>query len=255
MERSRLIAAAFAVGGLIGLGFSTGLMVKRVRAFHEANPRTVYAFQPVDSRTFTFAGRDVSLVDDKANPDGPKLLVTYGGDSLLLDVAIPGRYELPGLKSHEDWMKVLRFLPRTGLDEAQFAAALNSGKDRLAIVTRTPPKGVDPASWGSVWKTAWVFDFYELMPQGGFFHKTLNYPTKTHGRSMEKPKEGELQENTWEFQAALQLMPQAGQVGPTHNFYGDALAAAGIALPGAAFSGLAAALGVAFVFAPRRRTE
>jgi len=250
-DRSKKIASIVAVASLAMLGTCTYVMIKRVQRFHTENPRTVFAFQPVDQRAFSFAGKQVSLTDDKSNPSDPKLLVNFGGEQLTLDVAIPGRYELPDLKSHQDWLKVVRFMPKSGFTEEQFHEQLNLGKDRLAIVTRTPPEGVDPSTWGSVWKTAWIFDFYELKPAGGFEHKTLRYPTT---RGIATPKEGELQENTWEFQAALQLMPNAGKTGPTHNFYGDALAAAGISLPMAAFSGLAAAVGIAFAFAPRKRT-
>ncbi len=98
----------------------------------------------------------------------------------------------------------------------------------------------------------WVFDFYELKPEGGFpSHEQLRYPTKS-GTS--KPVEGELHENTWEFQAALLLMPKGGvDVGPTHNFYGDALAAASWTLPLSAFSGLVAVLSFTFAVAANRR--
>ena len=250
-DRGRTIARIVAVAGLALLAGSTYLMIKRVQRFHAENPRLIYAFQPVDERTFSFAGRPVTLTDDKSDPQRPRLTVSYGDESITLDVTIPGRYDLPGLKSHEDWLRVLRFLPKTGFSEEEFQRQVDEGKDRLAIVTRTPPEGVDPATWGSVWKKNWVFDFYEFLPAGGFAHERLRYPTT---RGIAEPKEGELHENTWQHQAALQIMPNAGKQGPTRNFYGDALAAAGIALPLAAFSGLAAALGIAFAFAPRKRT-
>jgi hypothetical protein len=251
MERSRAIAWTIALSGLAVLAASTVVMVQRVRRFHEENPRLIFAFQPVDARRFSFAGRDITLKDDKSDPERPKLIVHYGELELPLDVTIPSRYDLPGLKSHENWLRVLRFAPRSGMTEEEFQAQIDAGKDRLAIVTRTPPAGVDPATWGSVWKKNWVFDFYEFKPDGSIEHQTLRYPT---ARGLKKPKEGELHENTWEHQAALQLMPNAGQTGPTRNFYGDALAAAGITLPLAAFSGLMAAFGLAFALAPRKRT-
>ncbi len=251
-SRERRIAAGVAIAGLLLLGFATWQLILRVQKFHHESPRLIYAFQTVDARAFTFAGRDVTLEDDISVADAPKMHLTYGDQSVLLDVAIPPRHNLPGLKGHEDWLRVLRFVLRSGLTNEEFAAKLDAGADRLVLVTRTPPAGVDPATWGTVWKTAWVFDFYELLPDATIEHQTLAYPTT---RDIAKPKEGELQENTWEFQAALQLMPNAGQAGPTHNFYGDALAAAGIMLPLAAFSGLAAALGLVFMFAPKRRTE
>jgi hypothetical protein len=251
-QKGRKLAAAVALLGLIVLGVSMWVMFDRVRRFHEESPRQLFAFQPIVDRAFTFEGREVSLTDDKADPANPKLIVRYGDHTLPLDVAVPGRYELPGLLSHTDWLRVLRFMSKSGLTEEQFQQRLNSGEDRLAIVTRTPPKGVDPKTWGSVWKKAWVFDFYEFKKDGTIEHQQLRFPSKS---GTKRPIEGELHENTWEFQAALHLMPNAGQTGPTRNFYGDALAAAGWSLPVAAFAGLAACFGLAFLFAPRKRTD
>jgi hypothetical protein len=252
MERSRKIAWITAAASLAVLAGSALLMAQRVARFHHDNPRQIFAFQPIDAREFAYAGRPVAITDDKSDPDHLKLNISYGEDRLELPVSIPSKYELPGLKSHEDWLRVMRFSPHSGLTTEEFQTQLDSGKDRLAIVTRTPVQGVDPRTWGTVWKNNWVFDFYELKPQGGFEHERLNYPTKT---GTAKPKEGELRENTWEFQAALLLMPRGGtDVGPTHNFYGDALAAASWTLPLAAFSGLVGVLALAFAVAPRRRS-
>jgi hypothetical protein len=250
MARSRLIPWTIAAASLAGLVATSLLMAQRVAEFHEASPRQVYAFSAVDERSFMYSGRPVTLTPDTADPAAPHLVIDYGGDVLRLPVAIPNPYELPGLKSYEDWLRVLRFVPASGMDTAQFQRSLDQGVDRLAIVTRTPVQGVDARTWGSVWKKNWVFDFYELRPEGGFAHQRLKYPTT---RGIAKPKEGELRENTWEFQAALKLMPQAGGVGPTHNFYGDALEAADWTLPAAAFCGLAACFAIAFAAAPARR--
>jgi hypothetical protein len=253
MERGRTIAWTTATASLAVLAVSVTLMVRRVERFHREHPRQVFAFQPLDEREFKFAGKPVTITDDKSDAEHPKVLVTYGEDKLEIPVSVPPKYELPGLKSHEDWMRVVRFGAASGLTPEQFQASLLEGKDRLAIVTRTPAPGVDPRTWGVAWRTNWVFDFYELMPEGGFFHERLRYPTKS-GAS--KPVEGELHENTWEFQAALLLIPKEGaDIGPTRNFYGDALAAANWTLPAAAFSGLTAILGLAFALAPRRRVR
>jgi len=264
-QPGRRLAAILAAVGILGLAVSGTLMARRVGAFHAASPRVVYAFQPVDERAFTYAGRPVTIEDEPAPPpsaDGvasgspsPYLIVRYGDETLRLRVLIPRRHELPGLKTHEDWMRLLRFAPITGMDMAEFERRLGAGElaDRLVIATRAGPAGVDPATWGSVWKRDWVFDFYEFRPDGGFErHERLKYPTT---RGVRAPKPGELHENTWQFQAALQLMPQAGSIGPTHNFFGNALAEAGWTLPVAAFSGLLGTVGLAFACAPRRRSQ
>ena len=250
MDSSRKKAWIIAAISLTVLVGASLLMTRRVARFHEEHPRHVYAFQPIDMREFKFGGKPVILTDDQSDAAHPKLVVTYADDSLTLDAVNRSRWDLPDLKSHEDWLKILRFAPRSGMTTAEFTQNLEKGTDRLVIVTRKQVEGVNPETWGKVWKKNWVFDFYELMPEGGFMHQTLAYPTT---RGIAVPKEGELRENTWEFQAALQLMPQAGGVGPTHNFYGDALAAASWTLPLAAFSGLVAAVAIAFGFAPPRR--
>jgi hypothetical protein len=255
MEKGRKIAWATTAASLVVLVGSAWLMAERMAAFHRENPRQTFAFQPLDTRDFFFGNpkKPITIADDKSDPEHPKVIITYGQDRLELPVSIPSKYELPGLKSHEDWFRVLRFSPHTGLSPEQFQSQLDAGGDRLAIATRTPVQGVDPNTWGAVWKNNWVFDFYEFNPAGGFEHERLNYPTAT---GTAKPKEGELHENTWEFQAALLLMPQGGtDIGPTHNFYGDALKAASWTLPLAAFSGLVCVVSLAFAAAPRRRPE
>jgi hypothetical protein len=254
MEKGRKIAWTVAAVSLTVLVASSLIMAWRVAQFHKEHPVTTFAFMALDSREFTYGRpiKPVKVSDDRSDAANPKVIITYGDETLSLPVAVASRWDLPGLKNYEDWLRVLRFSPRSGLTNEQFQEQLEAGKDRLAVVTRTPAPGVDPNTWGDVWKNNWVFDFYEFQPQGGWIHERLRYPTTSGAR---KPKEGELQENTWEFQAALLLMPQAGGIGPTRNFYGDALAAASWTLPVAAFSGLAAAMGIAFALAPRRRTK
>jgi hypothetical protein len=253
MERGRKIAWTTAAASVAVLAVSVTLMVQRVRRFHQEHPRQVFAFRPLDDREFKFAGKTVVITDDKSDAEHLKVIVAYGEDRLDVPVSVPPRYDLPGLKSHEEWMRVVRFGAASGLSPEQFQESLDAGKDRLAIVTRTPAPGVDPRTWGTAWRSNWVFDFYELVPQGGFFHERLRYPTKSGAA---KPVEGELHENTWEFQAALLLIPKEGaDIGPTRNFYGDALAAANWTLPASAFSGLVAALSVAFALAPRRKVR
>jgi hypothetical protein len=246
-RRSIALVLAALTGG-VSLACGVG-MARRVAAYHEAHPRHLFAFLRVHNREFTYAGRPVRLADDRSDPANPYLVVTYGDATERLRVTIPGDYRLPDLLPHEDWMRVLLFTPLSGMTVEEFERRVQDGtaRARLVIVTRTPRAGTDPRTWGSVMKKDWSFDFYELTESGVIVHEHLKYPTT---RGVAPPKPGELQENTWQFQAALQLMPQAGGVGPTHNFFGDALSAAGWLLPLGAFSGLACTLSLAFAFAP-----
>lgn len=257
MDRSRLIAAVTALAtGAASVYFGLGI-ARKVGEFHDANPRHIFAFKHIDERAFTFHGTPVTLTDDLAIKDQPYLLVTYGDTVQRLRVTVPGDYRLPKLVPHNNWMRVMAFAPAVNKSEREFLDDLSTNKDyRLVLVTRTPRAGVDPKTFGAAWQRDWAFDFYEFNRGAtdgvgaGFAHQRLDYPTRSGNKP---PKDGELRENTWQFQAALQLMPKAGGVGPTHNFFGDALSAAGWLLPAAAFTGAVCTFATAFSFAPKRR--
>lgn len=258
MDRARLIPASIAIAS-IAASIACGLgIAHRIADFHRDHPRQIFAFKQVDEPAFSFHGTPVTLADDLTIPDQPYLIVRYGDDDLRLRVTVPGDYRLPKLLPHADWMRLMAFAPAINKTERQFLDDLTSNKDyRLVLVTKTPRAGVDPKTFGAAWQRDWSFDFYEFKRGerdgvgAGFEHQRLEYPTRSGNKP---PREGELRENTWQFQAALQLMPKAGGVGPTHNFFGDALSAAGWYLPAAAFTGAIGAFATAFAFAPRRRT-
>ena len=253
MDSSRkkpLLIALAALGVTIGCA---GLMAFRVGDFHKNNPRNVYAFRAIDQSSFVFKGKSVSFEDVDAQGSAPKLRVVYGENSKDFEVLIPSRIDLPGMEKYTDWFRCLLMSPISGMTAEQMVEKLKSNDSdlRCVIVTRRPRPGSDPATWGSVWKKDWVFDFYELLPDGSFAeYGRLKYPTT---RGVREPKPGELHENTWEFQAALQLMPQAGKIGPTHNFFGNAMAAAGWTLPVGAFAGLTGTVALVFAIGPRKQ--
>lgn len=249
-----LAVAAVSFLVMVGAGF---LMAQRIERFHAQNPREIFAFRDLNVREFKYADRPVTLTHEKASPLDQHMILRYGDASERIRVTIPNvespwRDDLPGLQPFRDWLRVLRMARVTGKQPQQFLDELDAGTagERLVIVTRIPRAGMDPATWGSVMKKDWQFDFYELMPDGTIQrYERLGYPTT---RGIRQPKPGELHENTWQFQAALQLMPQAGQIGPTHNFFGNGISAAGWTLPVAAFAGLVCTLASVFAFAPRR---
>ncbi len=243
------------------------LMSQRIATFHRNNPRDIYAFRQIEATEFKYAGRDVSFQMEEVDAahaeknrtlgNAGALMLKYGDESERIRIEIPnttapGRDKLPGLKRHEDWLKVLRMANTNGESPESFLKKLDAGTipDRLVIITRIPFPGSDPATWGNVWKKDWQFDFRELMPDGTIKkYERLNYPTT---RGVQEPKPGELHENTWQFQAALQLMPQAGQIGPTHNFFNNGIAAAGWTMPASAFTGLIATVALVFGLGPQK---
>ncbi len=252
MDRARtfawLIAMASGVG-LIGSGYE---MARRVQAYHAEHPPQVFAFMSVNDRAFTYAGRPVTFTDDVGEHKEPYLVVKYADDELRVRVTVPGNSGLPGLLGHTDWLRVVRFALRSGLDMGDFEKGLRDGKvrDRLAIITRTPRAGADPETWGAAWKRDWVYDFYEFRPEGGFEHERLTWPTNS---ALEPFKPGELRENTWEYQAALLLIPQAGRSGPSYKFTGDAAQSFGWTLPAGAVSGVALAFSLGWALGPGKR--
>lgn len=250
--------ALVAVASFVVMLFAGWRMAHRIERFHEEHPRDIYVFRELNAREFQYAGRPVRFTHDLSNPSDQHVILTYGDAKESIRVAIPNtdnpaRDQLPGLKPFGDWMKVLRMAKATGSTPEQFLERLDRGEvpDRLVIAIRIPNPGTDPATWGNVWKKEWQFDFYELLPDGTISRgERLKYPTT---RGIKEPRPGELHENTWQFQAALQTMPQAGQIGPTHNFFGNGIAAAGWTLPVAAFAGLLSTVAIVFAVAPRKR--
>lgn len=234
-------ATAFILAGLLAaVAIGSGLAAaRRVSAYHRDNPREQFAFCRVNARDFVYADRPVTL-RDQSSPTGMNLVVTYGDDVLTLPVVIPKDPRLPALLPHEDWMGVLRFASSTGMDLPELQAKMNAGevRDRLVIVTRTPEPGTDPATWGEINKHRWTFDFYEFLPQGGFAHERMAFPNKRarekaerEGRQLDVPQ---LREKTWQFEAALMVMPKTD--GPSPEFRNDGLASMGWTLPATGFA-------------------
>ncbi|MBK9187947.1 MAG: hypothetical protein IPM33_03225 [Phycisphaerales bacterium] len=227
-------------------------MSRRIVAFHEANPPEFFAFRPVNDDRFMWAGREVSITQDTSRPDAPRVVLAYGDQQVRLVPSLPSNNLLPGLIAHSDWLRVQRFIPASGLSSEEVMARFTAGdiSERIAIVTRTVRPGTDPQTWGAVWQRDWDFDFYELLPDGTIHHERLGYPT---AKARQAPKPGELQQNTWQFQAALALMPPVGRSGPAYNFSKNAIKHVSWTLPAAALSGLAGVLTCAFAAAPQRR--
>lgn len=256
MNRRR--ALAWAVAGVAGavMVLSASVMAGRVAAFHRENKREVYAFQAVTSREFTYAGRAVSISDEES-PSGLSVLVRYDDDVLRLNPTMASDRRLPGLLPYEDWLRVLRFVSATGTTLDRLRRQMDAGeiRDRLVIVTRAPEPGADPSSWGEVNQRAWSFEFHEFKPEGGFEHQRKSFPVKRRadlrtGTVPPAPAD-ELKENTWEFQAALMVMPPAR--GPSPQFSDDGLHAMGWTLPATSVSMLTMIGALMVAAAPRRR--
>lgn len=238
-----LLSAALFVGACY-------TMAQRLAAFNQTHQRPLWVFEEVTDPKFNFAGRPVEL-SNADDPDGWKLVVTYGDQSLRLRVTIPGERRLPGLLPHRDWMRVLRFAEQTNMRQEDLAPKLDAGviPDRLVIVCRVPRPGADPLTWGRVWRKDTVFDFYEFKPEGGFTHTRLEYP---HSKQDQPYAEGELREDTWQMQAALRTVP-AG-LGPKAKYRQDSMHALGWTWP-LAFLGMVGVFAAFMIGAKGRHSD
>lgn len=278
-RKPRPIPLAVAAVSLVVLCVSVVLLAKRVRAYNENAIHSIFAFIEVSNPTFTFSGRPVELLDDTDDEGRPAVRVVYGQDELVIPVTVQTRQRIPGFfNRHADWFRMVFFADRSGLsmDEFENAVAAETIPVRLVIVTRTP-FGADPVKDGifgleqehnestaDVRRDRWLFDFYELNPEGGFtVHQPLRFPesgasllrrqnnAKLKGDPIPQRADGELQERTWQYGAALKVMPRA----PSITFENQALRASGWTLPASSASVLGLVFGIFFAFAPQRRRE
>lgn len=250
VHAARLLTGGAVLLALIFLA-SGAEMARRIVRHHRASDRPLFMFQRVEARTFRYADRPVEIIDERDPHTGePRVVVRYGEATLTLTPTIaPGDPQLPGLIRHQDWMQVLRVAEHGRGTLRQAEAAIRAGRvpDRLVLVVRVPPAETIPARPGEVFRKEWSFDLYEFLPAGGFEHQRLKFP---RGR---RPAEGELVEGTWQFYAALMVMPPLGR--PSPRFTGDAVQALGWTLPGAAFSGLALTYAIPAAVAAHRRVR
>lgn len=262
---------------MVMLTVSIILLARRVRDYNINSIHALFAYIEVSNPAFNFLGRPVELTESTDDAGRPVIRVVYGQDSLEIPVAIEPRQPLPGLfATHADWMRMLFFADRSNMtmDEFEARMARDEIETRLVIVTRTP-FGVEPLKEGvfglerehnqstaDVRRDRWRFDFYELDPAGGFIqHQPLRFPesgasllrrqnnAKLKGDPIPQRADGEIQERTWQYGAALKVMPRA----PAITFENQALRAAGWTLPVASASTLGLVLGVFFAIAPPRR--
>lgn len=201
--------------------------------------------------------------------------VDYNADETILDV-------LPFFVRHEDWLRILRIAtPRQDVPFEDFQQQVQAGQwpERLVIVTRTAnladreegkllgvtlPEG----EWGyqQIQTDAWVFNFYELIPDNGGVIEATTYRFPMSARAFQRLQQraavnnepepqrpaNELKERTWQWYAAQFVIPR-GRLRPT--FEDSALAAVGWPLPVAAFSGVLFCVAILFCFPPSRKAR
>lgn len=229
-------------------------LAKKIANYNENElPARAY-FSPVVDEHFAFGLNEVKFSEETSENDQVYVNVSFGDESLRIRETIPNDLDfLPDLRRYEDWLRVYRFVLVKGMSgkEAMQGILDDTLDDRLVIVVRTPPPGTDHRTWGEVWNNGWMFDLYELKESGEIVHERLAYPSKRRGS--EPPKEGELLEGTWQYDAAMTSIPPVSR--PKPQFDNDASLEFGWDFMLAGVAGVVFALAAAFFFAPKRVTE
>lgn len=265
MTRSRSIALAIAGVSLAALALGGRGLALRIGQFNEDNPPPRHLFHQILTESFVFADRPVEITSELDDNHRGFVELRYGDENLRLKVTIPPLAILPDLTTHADWLAVLVYREAPSFDPQWAREQARDGiyDGRLILVTRTPPPGVNPKTFGEVWRSDWWFDFYELGRDGTIEHSRLAYPqserafarrvakAKRAGEPVPQRKPNELREGTWQYEAAMRVVPP--HFAPPHSFRDDALSAAGWTLPVVVVSTLTLLMAIAFGFGPQRR--
>ncbi len=266
-----IVAVSFVV-----MVVSMYLLAGRINRYNDQVDHPAFAFIDLTTTAFAHHNRAVELSEIEIEGES-KLHIRFGDKQRDIDVAIEPRYQLPTLfDRHSDWMKLLYFADRSEMTFKQFRQGVADGsiEPRLIIVTRTP-FGFEPIKekrfenieteedwgWGEVRRDRWRFDFYEFMPDGEILqHEPKRFPesgksllrrqnyAKLKGEPIPQRGEGEIEEYTWQFGAALSVSPRA----PSVTFEKQALRGSGWTLPVSAGSFLIMIVAFFFAIAPER---
>jgi hypothetical protein len=211
-------------------------------------------FSAVTADRFSYGEHPVSFTEEIDEAGSKVVVVNFGDQTLRLRETIKNDLGfVPDLRRYEDWLHVYRFVMVKGMSGKDAIDGIldDSLDDRLAIVVRTPPPGTNHRTWGEVWSGGWMFDLYELKESGEIVHERLGYPSKRKGN--EPPKDGELVEGTWQFDAAMTSIPPVSR--PKPQFNSDASLLFGLDFIIAGIAGVAFAFAAGFYFSPSKRTE
>lgn len=271
MEPARRNAWILAAASAAVLGASVVPMARRAAAFNEAQRFARIHFEPITSRAIDVDGFPKGTLTDEPGERGRwAVRLDYGGSATRIPVKAPPAPGLPGLGAYDEWLKVLALYEIRRDDAGRQVRA--AGTERLWIVVRRTPQGVDAEGWGQARRAEWVFDFYDLRPDGTVEARVLRWPgSDLSERGLKERAEGAgarapdpsaaallaippLRERTPEYQAAMHVIPKLNV--PKYRFASDAFSPAvlGWTLPAGMISGLVLSGALVFALAPRRRS-
>ena len=273
-ENRRIYWALFAVS-VVMVAVAGVSLAKRIGQYNTSVDHPLFAYIHVVSTSFVFAGRQVEVIEDVV--EGKDVVrIQFGDQELVLDVAIPPLQPLPDFYDrNEDWLTIAFFADRAGMSMKEFQRKLETDeiKPRLGIVTRTP-FGLErlkaphhenlqqKENWGNgeIRTDVTRFDCYELLRDGTITHEVKRFPesgnslirrqsyAKLKGEEIPQRVEGELEEYTWEYGAALKIMARP----PAITLEKQALLNAGWTLPTTAAGFLLMLISFFFAIAPPR---
>ncbi len=260
MRMSNKIGWVIAVVCSAAVVYSVLQMSKRVGDYNERADFPHFRFRVMAAREFEALGRKVRVDDDQEGTQA-MLRVQYGDTQAKFPVKAPPAKNVPVLGIYEEWAKVIE-VHEVGRTESGVQGD-KYGTGRVVLVTRRTPQGMDPETWGKVFRDAWTFDFHEFKPDGTIETNTYRWPRGEMGQmTLDRlVREGkpeavalaaipELAERSWQYQTALHVIPKLNV--PKYRFKDTAIRAMGWTLPAAGFGGLGAILGMCLGFAPAR---
>jgi len=278
MRNSRTIAWVGVAISIVATLWGGWTLAQRIAAFNRTNPHEAPYFLPVEATEFDYLGTRVSVSDDIDDEGHGEVRVRYGDDLAAIPVGVPNTLDLPGLARHADWLGIYLVGEPQGREYEEFRAAVLDGEiiPRLVFISRKLNPGVDNSAfnfdidrdsreYGETMRKRWTFGFLELLPDGGFRQWTRKYPESQRsfeGRTQAAILKGdpppsrdpdELAEDTWEWYAAMQVIP-AGKA-PNTSFRNSALANSGWAFPVAAVGILGLIVCLAWALLPSKSSR
>lgn len=246
-------------------------MAQRIGAFNRSKHFRHYRVQPVVTRDITPEGFPRGRLEDSTDPATGQFAIklSYGGKDTYIPVNKPPATDLPNLGVYEEWLRLLLIneVERAG-DDPKAEQRPKPGSEQLFVVVRRTPEGFDPGSWGSVRRTEWLFDVYDLKRDGSIDRRTYRWPMAKdmYEQSFQKRAAAPdadlrlktlaavppLQERSVEYFAALHVIPKLNV--PKYKFTDTAFSphVLGWTLPATMLSGLAFSFAFFFAVAPSR---
>jgi len=261
MTKSKILGLMLLVSLSVVMVFSVSRMSAKVDEFHKRSDYPNFRFSIINTRQFSAYDGLAASITDESKDEQAFLRVKFGETDMLVPVKKPPAKDVPHLGIYDEWAKVIE-VHETGRTAANtLGDKLGSG--RVVLVTRSTPDGYNPETWGTVFRNAWLFNFYEFTPTGTITTSTFRWPRGELGqmsldRLVAKGNEQakalaaipELPERSWQYNTALHVIPKLNV--PKYRFKDTAVHAMGWTLPTAGFAGLGAIIGLLLVIAPAR---